>query len=46
MAISVTKDNTGNALQKSYQHTKHGLGVSARHVAEALHLTEKPAAPK
>jgi hypothetical protein len=45
-AISVTKDNTGNALQQSYKQTKHSLGVSARHMAEALHLTKKSVAPK
>ena len=45
-AISVAQDNTGNAIQKSYRRTKHGLGVSARHVGEALHLTKKPATPQ
>jgi len=44
-AISVTKDSTGNALQQSYKQTKHGLGATARHVAEALHLTRKPVTP-
>jgi hypothetical protein len=45
-AISVTKDNTGSALQQSYKQTKHGLGATARHVAEALHLTRKPSTPQ
>ena len=45
-AISVTKDNTGSALQQSYKQTKHGLGATARDVAEALHLTRKPATPQ
>ena len=46
IAISVTQDSTGNALEQSYKQTKHSLGVTARHVAEALHLTKKPATPK
>ena len=45
-AISVTQDSTGNALEQSYKQTKHGLGATARHVAEALHLTKKPATPQ
>jgi hypothetical protein len=45
-AISVTQDSIGNALEQSYKQTKHGLGVTARHVAEALHLTRKPATPQ
>lgn len=45
-AISLAEDNTGNALQKTVKNTGHGLGVSARRVAEALHLTRKPAPPK
>ena len=45
-AISVAQNNTGNAIQKTYRHTKHWLGTGARHVAEALHLTQEPVAPK
>jgi hypothetical protein len=45
-AISVTQDSTGNALEQSYKQTRHGLGATARHVAEALHLTKKPATPQ
>jgi hypothetical protein len=45
-AISVTQDSTGNALEQSYKQAKHGLGATARHVAEALHLTKKPAKPQ
>jgi hypothetical protein len=45
-AISVAGDDTGNALQQTYKKTKHGLGTSAKHVAEALHLTKKPVTPK
>ena len=45
-AISVTQDSTGNALQNTVRSTGHGLGVSARHVAKALHLTRKPATPQ
>jgi hypothetical protein len=45
-AISVTQDSTGNALEQSYKQTKRGLSATARHVAEALHLTKKPVTPQ
>jgi hypothetical protein len=41
-AINLAEDSTGNALQKSYRKTKHALGVSARDVGRALHITPKP----
>jgi hypothetical protein len=40
-AISLAGDQTGNALQKSYYHTKHALGTTAAHVGRALRLTPK-----
>ena len=45
-AISVAQDDTGNALEKSFRHTKHAFGASARHVGEALHLLPKPVKPE
>jgi hypothetical protein len=42
-ALSTAQESTGNALQKTYRKTKHGLGTSARHVGEALHVTPKKA---
>jgi hypothetical protein len=46
VAISVAQDDTGNAILKSYRHTKHALGTSARHVGEALHLQQNPEKPQ
>ena len=40
-AISVAGDSTGNALEKSYYHTKHALGTTAIHVGRALRLAPK-----
>jgi hypothetical protein len=39
--ISTAHDSTGNALQKSYRHTTHALGTSARRVGKALGLEKK-----
>jgi hypothetical protein len=46
VAISVAQDDTGNAIQKSYKHTKHALGTSARHVGKALHPQQNPEKPQ
>ena len=44
-AISVAGDSTGNALHKSYYHTKGALGTAAGHVGKALRLTPKDETP-
>jgi hypothetical protein len=44
-AVSLAGDKTGNALQKTYRHTKHAVGRSARDIGEALHVTPKPEKP-
>ena len=45
VAISIAGTSTGNGLQKTYVHTKHALGVSAKDVGEALHLIPKRDVP-
>ena len=40
-AISITGDSTGKALQKSYWHTQHALGISARHIGDILRIAPK-----
>jgi hypothetical protein len=45
-SISVANGSTGNALQKSYRHTVHALGTSARHVGEFLNPKPRPGPPK
>ena len=44
-SLSIAQDSSGNALQKSYRHTRHVLGASARHVGRALDLKKHPAPP-
>ena len=46
VAISVVQDETGNALQKTYTHTKHALGTAARHLGKALHPQQNPEKPQ
>jgi hypothetical protein len=46
VAVSVALDGTGNALQKSYRHTIHALGASARYVGETLHPHKKTVKPE
>jgi hypothetical protein len=41
-SVSVANGSTGNALQKSYRHTVHALGTSARHVGEFLAPKSRP----
>ncbi|MGA2907687.1 MAG: hypothetical protein ABSE36_08310 [Terracidiphilus sp.] len=44
--ISTAEDSSGNALHKSYRHTRHALGASAQHVGKALGIENHPAPPK
>jgi hypothetical protein len=44
-SVSVANGSTGNALQKSYRHTVHALGTSARHVGEFLNPKPRPDPP-
>ena len=39
-ALSLARGKTGNALEKSYSHTKHALGTTLRHVGKALGADE------
>jgi hypothetical protein len=41
-AISAAGDSTGNALQKSYRKTMHAIGISGRHLGNALRPKSKP----
>jgi len=43
--ISTAEDSGGNALQKSYRHTRHALGTTARHVGKALGIEKHQAPP-
>jgi len=45
-SISLANGSTGNALHKSYRHTVHALGTSARHVGEFLNPKPRPDPPK
>lgn len=45
VAISVAQDDAGNALQKTYTHTKHALGIAARHVNKTIHPQQNPGKP-
>ena len=45
-SVSVANGSTGNALQKSYRHTVHAIGTSARHVGEFLNPKPRPGPPK
>jgi hypothetical protein len=44
--ISTAGDSSGNALHKSYRHTRHALSASVRHVGKALGSKPRPAPPK
>lgn len=37
-ALSTATSDTGSALEKTYRRTRHALGISTRHVGQALRL--------
>jgi len=44
--ISTAEDSSGNALHKSYRHTRHALGASVHNVGKALGIAPHTAPPK
>ncbi len=45
-SLSIAQDSSGNALHKSYRHTRHALGATAQHVGKALGIAPHPTPPK